>query len=114
MDIDTLIKSKFKLYQGLRTKAEDDAIYQKVYDLAFDEIMVFVDEQLEVQKKKSLIQALERLAKLPGDEATKAQETMTILLEYLKTIPAYFDLITTRLERLFDQFLHDALKRSII
>lgn len=58
LDLDFLITSKFKLFQGLRPEEIDREIYDKVMQHCISEISLFLEENLD----KRQLNTLDRLA----------------------------------------------------
>ena len=44
-DLDAKIKTKFKLFSGVRSQEEDQKMYDKVMDLCFDEMVAFLGRE---------------------------------------------------------------------
>ncbi len=101
MDIDEKIKNKFKLFSGLRSEEEDQKIYDKVYELCFDEMVQFLFENLSTAEKDELIGKLEK----------KGKET-EILLKYLSQIENYRFKLDKRLDYFLNNLLYSSLKNK--
>ena len=100
-DIDEIIKNTFQLFQGKRSKEEDEKIYQKVYELTFEEMLTFLQENLNPEKQKKFSQALSQI------EGELAMET---LLKYLSGIPLYRFRLEKRLKAFIDNLLLASIK----
>lgn len=100
-DFDEKIKNKFKLFQGLRSQEEDQKIYDKVYELCFEEIVRFLFEKLSTAEKDKLIVELEK----------KGKET-EILLKYLSQIENYRFKLDKRLDYFLNNLLYSSLKNK--
>ncbi len=100
-DLDNKIKSKFKLFQGVRPEEEDQKIYDKVMDLCFDEITLFVSESLKENEREELKKEMEA----KENEEDKANS----MLSYITKIEDY----KVRLGGRIDYFLDNLLYTSV-
>lgn len=109
IDIDNLIKNRFKLFVGVRSQKEDEEIYAKVYELCFDEIVQFVEENL---KKAELEDLTHKLEELKGSEDDNVNAAGLMVTEALKTVPNHRFKLYHRLEYFVDQLLINTLRNK--
>lgn len=69
LNLEQKIIKKFKLFQGLRPEAEEQKIFAKVYNLCFDEMVLFLCQHLSQKDQESLTRELESAEHLPGGDA---------------------------------------------
>jgi hypothetical protein len=93
MDIDEKIKTKLKLFQGLRSEEKDKEIFEKVYDLVFEEIVKFLFENLNPKERQKLTEELEN---------QDINNSLKILLKYLSKIENYYFKLNAKIENLLD------------
>ncbi len=93
LNFDQKIKSKFKLFKGIRPQKEDEKIYQKIYDALFDEIIKFLYENLNQEQKNKLIEKL---------ESANENLRVKILLGYLKKTGTNLAKLSERLDNLLN------------
>jgi len=77
-DLDSKIKSKFKLFSGARSQEEDQKVYDKVMDLCFDEMMSFAGENLSEADQTEMLNKMKE--SLSDEDKTK------VFTEYLSKI----------------------------
>ena len=100
-DLDTKIKSKFKLFSGVRSQEEDQKIYDRLVDLAFDEITQYLFENLEENEVEQFTKELEN----QQNDDNKAK----VFEKYLKSTDDYQNLLSIRV----DTFLNNLLLKSL-
>ncbi len=108
---DKRIKKTFRLFQGLRSEKEDKKIYDKVYDLCFQETIAFLEESLDPSRQAFLIAELEKIDKKSLKKEEKAQQALEIVFKYLTAIPHYRFHFNKRLDYFLNQLFYDALKK---
>ena len=101
IDIDEKIKHKFKLFQGLRSQEDDQKIYDKIYDLCFDEMVGFLFENLSPAKRDEFSKDIENTGK-----------KTEILLKYLSQIENYRFKLDKRLDYFLNNLLYSSLKNK--
>ena len=94
VDLDAKIKTRFKLFSGVRSTEEDQKIYDKVYDLCFDEMTTFLGENLKDSDKAQLPEELEKL--------TNDEDKTKVLTNYLSKIDNYRYKLDQRLDSFLD------------
>lgn len=100
-DLDEKIKKNFRLFTGVRPQEEDKRIYEKVYDLCFDEMIKFLYENLSKEDQNELTKNLESQKDLD-----KKAEVLSKAL--LKIEDSGF-----RLEKRIDYFLNSLLYQTL-
>jgi hypothetical protein len=101
--LDEKIKSKFKLFTGVRSYEEDQKIYDKVWELCFDELTGFIEDNLNESEQKKMLEEIK------GREEDKAQE---VLLTYLSQIDNYRFKLDKRLDYFLTNLLYSAVKNK--
>ena len=99
--LDEAIKSKFRLFSGVRSQEEDQKIYDKVNDLCFDEMTSFLSENLNAEDQTKLLTELD--SQNTDDDKTK------VLQSYLSKIENY----RFKLDKRLDYFLNNLLLSSV-
>jgi len=99
-DLDRHIKTRFQLFEDKRPKEEDEKIYDKVYSLCLNEMIVFVGQNVSKDE-------MERLSKKLDSEDPK-----TAFLEVLEGVPMAKLRLEARLKYFVDQLLLDSLKHK--
>src|SRR3989344_9408335 len=91
MDLDNKIKKKFRLFEGIRSEEEDKKIYDKIYDLCFDEMVLFLTENLESDELKKFEKELKHLrgGRTDSSDGGRENEVIALLLNYLNKIDNY-------------------------
>lgn len=105
LDIDSKIKTAFKLFQGIRDGDEDRKIYDQIYSLCLDETINFLEENLDLSRKNLFIDNLKRLEK---ENNVTQQRLIELTFLYLQSIPHY----RFRLNERLDAYLNNLLYRS--
>lgn len=100
-------KNKFRLFQGLRDKTEDEEIYHKVYELCFDEIVSFSEENLSPKELEELTLELEKL-----DSNDNQNEAVQVMSKAIAKIPDHSFKLYHRLEYFVDQLLINTLRNK--
>ena len=100
--VEELIKKKFKLFKGLRSKEEDRKILEKLMDLCFDEIMLFLSENLSETQKKSLKKELE--------SQTSIDEKINSLTKHLTSTQNFDKRIIGRIDGFLNNLLYSSLQ----
>lgn len=101
VDFDTKIKNKFKLFSGARSQEEDQKIFDKVYDLCFDDTVKFLCENLNETDRTQLPEELKK--------QTSEEDKNKILLNYMSKI----DLFQLKLNQRLDSFLDNLSLSSL-
>lgn len=101
VDLDSKIKTRFKLFSGVRPADEDQKIYDKVYNLCFDEMVLFLSEQLQDSEQDQLSEELNK--QTTDDAKTK------VLVNHLSKIDNY----RFKLDHRLDSFLSNLLLSSL-
>ena len=117
IDLDTKIKKKFRLFEGLRSEEEDQKIFERVYELLFDEVVMFLEEKLEEKDKISLIKELEASALPSGDKQAQQdsgnfKNAEAILIKYLSKIENYRFKLDKRLDYFLNNLVYQAIKNK--
>ena len=99
--LDSKIKARFKLFSGVRPTEEDQKIYDKVSDLCFDEMALFLGENLQASEQDQLTAELDKQAN--DENKTK------VLVNYLSKIENY----RFKLDHRLDSFLNNLLFSSL-
>jgi hypothetical protein len=100
--LDEMIKSKFKLFQGLRSQEEDQLIYDKVLSQAVDEMVSYFMENLNEDDKANFLQ---ELSKDGSDE-----EKQSLFQNYLSKIENSKLELGMKLNGFLDNLLYASLK----
>jgi biopolymer transport protein ExbD len=87
--LDEMIKSKFKLFQGLRTEEEDKKIYDKIIKLCGEETLNFLVDNL---KQEEIDQLSNELSSLNNED-----EKIDIIQKYLSNIENHEGKLKNRL-----------------
>lgn len=103
-ELNNKIKSKFKLFMGLRSQEEDQKIFDKVMDLTFEEIMAYVGENLSEEDRNNF---LEDMAK----DQTDADKNKVFEM-YLTKIKGYQVGILLRIDRFLNNLLYSSAKAA--
>jgi hypothetical protein len=111
MDLDKKIKKKFRLFEGIRSEDEDKKIYDKIYELCFDEMVLFLTENLESDELKKFEKELKHLrgGRTDSSDGGQENEVIALLLNNLRKIDNY----RFRLDKRLDYFLNNLLISSL-
>ncbi len=103
-DLDKFIKTKFKLFHGLRSEKEDALIYNKVSGHCLRTVMDFMANNLSDEIMKSF-----------WDEVSSKQnlgQKMQVLADYLKKIDNFEKRLAFRLSFSVNKLLLDSLRNQ--
>lgn len=96
------IKEKFKLFQGFRSQEEDQKMYDKLAELCFDELIVYLSEKLKLEDQESLISKMESVQ---SDD-----EKRDLLNEYLRKIEGNEEELPQRMNDFLDDMVYNSQK----
>lgn len=100
-ELETKIKEKFKLFQGLRSDDEDQKLLDQILDMCFEELISFMAKNLSEAEQKNFLNELEQ--KSTDDEKVQfIQESLTKVDNYQKK---YSGLI----ENFLDELLYESM-----
>lgn len=102
--LDEKIKSKFKLFQGLRPQEEDQKIYDKVMDLTFDEMMAYLGENLSEEERNKF---LEETAAEESDEGKNK-----LMQSYFSKVENVKVGLGLRIDHFLNNLLYSSLKAA--
>ena len=109
--LDFLIINQFGLFKGFRPTEEDQKIFDMVYWACFEEIILFIQEELDPSRKNFLNFELEKVLKeYPDDEKVRAEKGTEVVFKYFTAIPHYRYKLNKRLEYLIDKIYVEAIK----
>lgn len=100
--LDEKIKSKFKLFQGLRSQEEDQKIYDKVMDLTFSEMMTYLGENLPEEDRNKF---LEEMANAESEDGKNK-----IMQAYFSKVENVKISLAWRIEKFLNNLLYTSLK----
>lgn len=106
LNIDMLIKSRYRLFQGIRSLEEDGKMYEKIYALCLPEITGFIEENLDEDRVMALVFQIESMEKKDQTD----QKVVEVLLEAIEEIPDYRFRLYHRLEYFLDDLLLNSVK----
>jgi len=109
---DKKIKKTFRLFQGLRPEKEDKKIYDKVYDLCFQETIAFIEENLDPSRQAFLTAELEKIDEKKLKKEERAQQALEAVFKYLTAVPHYRFRLNKRLDYFLNQLLYKALNKN--
>lgn len=113
MDIDALIKTKFQLFTGVRSREVDQKIYDTLYEVCFDAMMSFLEENLGKKELTELTKAMEIIDQNIGkDETQKAEEGIIAMQRALGTIQGGQKRLQVKLDMLLDTMLYTLIKQK--
>ncbi|MBN1169226.1 hypothetical protein JXA63_05040 [Candidatus Woesebacteria bacterium] len=95
--VDQKIKRLFQLYCGVRSKDEDDRMYDKIMGLVFEEIIEFITQNLFEDEVENLLEDS------PDGENSEAEEKLLLLGRYMKKIPDCEFRIKARLDHFINR-----------
>lgn len=98
-DIDEHIKARFQLFQGKRQIEEDQKIYDKVYALVLNEMILFVGQNVSKEDMDKLSNRLD------------SEDPKTVFLDTMSTIPRVKPRLEARLKYFVDQLVLDSIER---
>ena len=101
--LDNKVKSKFKLFSGVRSQEEDQKIYDKVMDLCFDEMMLFISENLSEEGRDNLKKEIE--------QQKSEEDKFKSLSKYLATIENYQNKLSLRMDAFLDGVLNASINK---
>lgn len=106
-DLDKVIAkyiiNKFRLFSNLRTKEEDEKIFNTVLYQCFFETVKFIEENANPDNKMNLEN------KLSKNDIKSAQN---LIKKYLQSIPNYPSLLEPRLKTLIDKLLGESINNT--
>lgn len=102
------IVNRLSLFQNLRPIEEDVRIFEKVHDLCFEEMLMFIEENLDLSRKSFLFYEIDELSKKNDDDDKKAEMTIYLIFKYLTAIPHY----RFRLNKRLDFFINKLIVKS--
>lgn len=108
LSLDELIKTRSKLFQGVRSVEEDNKLYERVYELCLDEIINFIEENLDEKKVSDLSSQIESMNGKEGAD----QKIAEIILKAVEEVPDYRFRLYHRLEYFLDKLLVNSLKKK--
>jgi len=103
--LDRRIKDRFKLFQGLRLAADDQAIYEEIYSQVYGEVLRFIEANLDPDSLATLLQEITELPDSEGDSANLLLKPYSIIISRLEGIEDG----QARLEFQLDHFLNNLL-----
>jgi hypothetical protein len=98
-DIDQHIKTRFALFEGKRAEEEDQKIYDKVYNLCLNEMILFIGQNVSKEERSALLQKL------------NSEDPKEAFLSSLENVPLAKQRLEARLKYFVDQLLLDSLKK---
>jgi len=98
---DDMIKSKFKLFQGIRSQEEDQKMYNKLNNMCLEEITNFAVTNLDEKN----LDSLESELKAATDEHGKAK----VLTTYLQKIPDHQNALMAHIGSYLDKVIEASL-----
>lgn len=111
-DIDEKIKNKFRLYAGDRSLAEDQKICEKVLDLCFDELISFLQDNLDKEQIDSLNKKLGSLSNEDLSKDKKDDKITQVLFEYAQKIDNFRFKWDKRLDYFLNQLVYSSIKKN--
>jgi hypothetical protein len=109
-DLDNKITKTFKLFSGLRSTEEDQKIFDRVYELCFEEIVKFLYENLSKDEQTKLILEIKRNSEKERlSKKQIADINYKTLLNYLVKIENY----RFKLDKRLDYFINNLLYSSL-
>ena len=100
--INTKVKEKFQLFQGVRSQEEDQMIYDKLMVMCFDEMLKFVAVNLKDKERSELKEKLEK-----GDDDI---DKVKLLSTALFSIKNHQEKLTSHLDNYLDNVVEESLK----
>lgn len=107
---DEKIKNTFDLFTGKRTQEEDQAIFDKVNALVFDETLAVLEDNMADDALEALDEEIRKLVIKPKNKRTEL--AMKIITEKMKDIPDIEFIIKTHINSYIDQLLLDILNKK--
>lgn len=101
-DLDQMIKSRFRIFEGVRSQEEDEKLYDKILNLCLEEILVFLAEHASVEDREKI------LAKIKEQKDIKSRAK--VLLGYLLQIKSVGILLSVRLGYFLDNLYFRSLE----
>lgn len=99
-NLDEHIKNRFQLFEGKRSREEDEKIYDKVYSLCLNEMILFVGQNVSKDELDNLTKKLD------------TEDPKNVFLAVLENVPLAKLRLETRLKYFVDQLLVDSLKKK--
>ncbi len=101
-ELNAKVKSKFQLFQGVRSQEEDQKIYDKVMDLISDESTKFIIENLTE----------EDLSKMEGElkSADTEENRLNIMTTYFAKVDNYSFRFNQRVNGFLDNLVTSSIK----
>lgn len=99
-NLDEHIKSRFQLFEGKRSKEEDEKIYDKVYSLCLNEMILFVGQNISKDEMDTFTKKLD------------TEDPKSAFLAALENVPLVKLRLEARLKYFVDQLLVDSLKKK--
>lgn len=98
--LDSQIREKFSLFKGIRSKEEDERIYQRIYDACFEEIIKFLYQNLDDQGKNQILEDLNSKKGL--------EEKITTIVRNIEKTGQNVIQLNQRLEKLLENVFNES------
>ena len=109
-DLDNKIKKTFQLFSGVRNPEEDQKIFDRVYELCFEEMVKFIYENISTKKQAKLETELDQISEKAGLTKNEAADVnYKTIFSYLVEIENYRFKLDKRLDYYINNLLYSSL-----